>query len=586
MLALAGILTIISHRWKRRLVPLLRRSPTPRRPARGWIPSAVALLVLLARVAVAADIPADTSNYRALLRKLEPGDTLKLAPGTYPRLRIDGINGEPDAWITITGPPSGPPAVIQAAIHETIRADVIDINNSSYVAIENLRIDSRGIEGAFGIAAHGHDANVTHHIRVEGNVFVGQNGGQQTDAISTKTPTWGWIIRRNQILGAGTGLYLGESDGSMPFVEGVIENNLIKDTIGYNMQIKHQKYLPEVEGMPMGPTSTIIRHNVFIKSDQASPDGDRPNLLLGSLPFTGPGSLNSYEVYGNYFSGNHREALFQASGRVTVHDNIFVDGPYTYSALVLRKDDDPLKIAYIYNNTIYTSGRGIYFGSRAAIDDAVVGNLIFASTPFAGAIMRNVSNIVDIPANAHKYLTTPSFEIGSADFYPLKGQCVGIPIDLSMFHTDVAYAVDFNGVPKVRARGSVVFRGAYAGEAKNPGRPVQAALKESVNSTSEPAPVLVWITPASGQPGVTRRVSLTGMNFTPESTISVSGTGVSVANIKVDSATEMTATLTIASTAAAGVRDVLVSTAAGSSDPLAFRVTGRAARATQRTSQR
>jgi hypothetical protein len=48
----------------------------------------------------------------------------------------------------------------------------------------------------------------------------------------------------------------------------------------------------------------------------------------------------------------------------------------------------------------------------------------------------------------------------------------------------------------------------------------------------------------------------------------------------------MTATLTIASTAAAGVRDVLVSTAAGSSDPLAFRVTGRAARATQRTSQR
>jgi hypothetical protein len=76
------------------------------------------------------------------------------------------------------------------------------------------------------------------------------------------------------------------------------------------------------------------------------------------------------------------------------------------------------------------------------------------------------------------------------------------------------------------------------------------------------------------------------MNFTPESTISISGTGVSVANIKVDSATEMTATLTIASTAAAGVRDVLVSTAAGSSDPLAFRVTGRAARATQRTSQR
>jgi hypothetical protein len=140
MLALAGILTIVSHtgrRLGRRLricFALLLASPFPS----------------------AAEIAANPTNYRVLLRKLEPGDTLKLAAGTYPRLRIDGVNGEPDAWITISGPQSGPPAVIQAAIQETIRADVIDINNSSYLAIENLRIDSRGIEGAFGIAAHGH----------------------------------------------------------------------------------------------------------------------------------------------------------------------------------------------------------------------------------------------------------------------------------------------------------------------------------------------------------------------------------------------------------------------------------------------
>jgi len=66
--------------------------------------------------------------------------------------------------------------------------NTIEIVNSGYIAIENLRIDSLGIPGAFGISARGHEENVTHHIRVEGNTLVGQNGGQQTDGIATKTP--------------------------------------------------------------------------------------------------------------------------------------------------------------------------------------------------------------------------------------------------------------------------------------------------------------------------------------------------------------------------------------------------------------
>ena len=95
--------------------------------------------------------------------------------------------------------------------------NTVEILNSSYVSIENLHIDSRGIPGAFGISAMGHDENVTHHIRIDGNTLVGENSGQQTDGISTKTPTWGWIIRNNRILGAGTGVYLGDSDGTQPF---------------------------------------------------------------------------------------------------------------------------------------------------------------------------------------------------------------------------------------------------------------------------------------------------------------------------------------------------------------------------------
>src|SRR5258708_3559262 len=114
-------------------------------------------LLNVAHPAVAAVVSANPSNCRALLTTLKPGDTLNLAPGTYPRLNINGLNGAPDKWITITGPPSGPTAII---IGEP-EYNTVEILNSSYLAIENLRIDSRGIPGAFGISARYHEENLT-----------------------------------------------------------------------------------------------------------------------------------------------------------------------------------------------------------------------------------------------------------------------------------------------------------------------------------------------------------------------------------------------------------------------------------------
>jgi hypothetical protein len=419
------------------------------------------------------EIQANPSNYRARLRTLKPGDTVHLAAGKYPGLPITGLHGTPDAYITITGPEAGKPAIIVAGQY----SNTVEILNCSYVSIASLRIDSLGIEGAFGISAKDGPRNLTHDIRIEGNILVGQNGGQQTVGISTKTPTWGWVIRYNQILGAGTGLYLGNSDGSYPFVAGIIEHNLVKDTIGYDMEIKDQIALPEIEGMPAGPTSTIIRDNVFIKNDQPSPDGDRPNLLVGAFPNTGPGSENLYEIYGNYFLHNPREALFQGSGRFTLHDNIFVDGPRDYAAVVLTTQNFPLKVAHVYNNTVFTSERGIFFGSRAAVDDRVVGNLVFASTPISGPIAHQAGNVVDSVAHASDYVTSPSFLAGSMDFYPIDAKCRGPAIDLTPFQAEQAYNVDFNGASKVEAKGAIVFRGAYASEGANPGWHLEAGIK-------------------------------------------------------------------------------------------------------------
>lgn len=530
--------------------------------------SALFIVLFVVRLGAAAVIQADASNYRALLPTLKPGDTISLAAGQYPRLPITGMNGTESAWITIAGPSSGPPAVIVGAEgHNTV-----EIVNSSYVALENLRIDSRGIPGAFGISAKGGEENMTHHIRVEGNNLVGQMGGQQTDGISTKTPTWGWIIRSNRIIGAGTGLYLGAPDGTQPFVNGLIENNLISNTIGYNMEIKHQNFLPDIPDMPTGPTSTIIRNNVFIKDDQPSPDGDRPNVLVGAFPATGAGSLNTYQIYGNYFVHNHREALFQGSGRISLHDNIFVDGPAAYPAVVLRaqKQSGSLKVALVYNNTIYTRGGGIYFGTRAEVYDHVVGNLIFALTPISGQIMLQSDNIVDSVDKASTYVKSASFDLGSMDFYPLAGRCQAVPIDLSDFHTDTGYSVDFNDTPKVQAKGAVVYRGAYAGDGGNPGWQLRADVKPSIPPTTPPT--LVWLSPATGRPGSAVQIKLTGANFTMETTLAVTGPGIEASDVKIASATVIKATLRIASGAAPGLRGITVSTPSGISIPLNFRV--------------
>jgi MYXO-CTERM domain-containing protein len=430
---------------------------------------AVAVCALIApRVALGADVQADASSFKAMLPKLMPGDTMHLAAGTYPHFSISGLNGTSSSWITITGPASGSPATVEADAVPC--CNTIEITGSSFVAIEHLTIDGKNVDGAFGLSASG-TASPVHDIRVEGCTFLNHHGSQQHDAISTKTPTWGWIIRNNRISSVGTGLYLGNSTGDDPFIGGIIEGNLVENPIGYCMEIKFQKPRPTVAGMPTTASATLVRNNVFIKNDDPSPDGDRPNVLVGGFPDSGAGSTDRYEIYGNVFFHNPRESLLQVSGRVTVHDNIFIDAPG--SAILLQNHDLPLKLAYVYNNTIYAAGTGISFGSAASQGDGVIGNLVFAGTPIRGSIKTQKDNLFDSTANAAMYVKTPSTMLGAMDFYPIAGKCQGTTLDLSMMSQDVDYAVDFNGTPK----GELKFRGAYAGEGANPGWAIAGAIK-------------------------------------------------------------------------------------------------------------
>lgn len=417
------------------------------------------LSLAIAREARAADRNATPATFSAELARLAPGDTLHLSAGSYRHFTLNGLNGSASAWITITGPASGPPAIVEADPGPC--CNTIEIVDSSFVALRRLRIDGKNVDGAFGVSAK---SGVVHDIVLDSNEFVNHRGTQQNTAISTKVTTWGWVIRGNHIDGVGTGVYLGNSNGAAPFIGGLIEGNVIENPIGYCMQIKFQTPRTPVTGMPTAPTSTIIRRNVFVKNDDPSPDGDRPNVLVGGFPDTGPGSEDRYEIYGNVFVHNPRESLLQASGRVTIHDNLFVDAPGR-TAVMLQDHDLPLKQAFVYDNTIYAVGTGIQLRSRARQADAVVSNAIFADVGITGSINDQRENLVDSVAAAPGYVTRPSTARAAMDFYPLPGKCKGPAVDPAVFSKDTDFGLDFNGT----SRGRFEYRGAFAGEGKNPG---------------------------------------------------------------------------------------------------------------------
>ena len=420
----------------------------------------LSILLFSLTYATAATKHANPVTYRKALTELAAGDTLILEAGIYERgLPVSDCKGTPAAWITIQGPEIG-----TAEIRQPLPANCAELWQCAYLAIKKLTFQGTGVSGQFGISAKGGLENTIHHVLIEDCVISDFGTSQAAVGISTKTPTWNWIIRRNVVRRCGTGLYLGNSNGADPFIHGIIEHNLVHDPIGYCMEIKFQNPRPDRPDMPTKPGSTIIRHNVFIKNDTPSPDGDRPNVLVGGFPETGPGGDDLYEIYGNFFHHNPRESLLQASGRVTIHDNVFSDCPDSNAAAIrLFRHDLPVKRAHIYHNTIVTAGYGIRIADLPLESHAIVGNLIFAETPLlvSKAMTQVTANQVGNLAEASTHLRSPVTDLNKLDLSPKPGQCVSTPLDLSSFATDTAFDLDFNGMAKTNNR----HRGAYASPA-------------------------------------------------------------------------------------------------------------------------
>jgi hypothetical protein len=423
--------------------------------------------------AVGAIINADPSDYLIKLAQLKPGDTLLLASGNYGTktseaagLPIVGLNGTAAAPIVITGPETGErPVLLGRSTHNTIR-----LANASHVVVRRLEIDGRGHDG-FGVAVHG----PAHHITIEDNYFHGHGVDQSVVAISTSGgATWNWIIRRNLIVGAGTGMYLGSSTGGSPFVAGLIEHNVVRDTIGYNVQIKHQKsWSALLPGLPTAKSTTVIRHNVFSKSRNSSTGFNaRPNLLVGDCPPSGPGSTNGFAIYGNFFYRNPTESLFQGEGNIALYDNLMVTNGM---AARIQPHNGSVRDVRIFHNTVVAGGKGISLSAGAdGYTRRVLANAVFSvGTPISVVGGASIQNVIDTRANAAEYLSNPLAAVGSLDLYPKVAS--GLKrghIDLTGLHHYPDWNKDFNG----RLR-DPTYRGAYSGEGANSGWALGMAFK-------------------------------------------------------------------------------------------------------------
>jgi hypothetical protein len=397
-------------------------------------------------------------NYLARLRVLERGATVRLMPGEYRNgLPVQYLRGTAEAPITILGPETGPRAVFLARPgHNTV-----SIINSSYVTIRNVDLEGRNLR-VDGVKCEGH-ADWAHHITLDGLRVRGHGNNQQTVAISTKCPAWGWVIRNSVITGAGTGLYLGNSDGRAPFIDGIIEHNLIVDTIGYNLQIKHQQSRPSLPEMPEESSATIIRHNVFSKTSGESKEMARPNVLVGHWPPTGHGSNDRYLVYGNFFYQNKHESLFQGEGNIALYNNLFVND--SGDAIRIRAHNDKVRSISVFYNTIVAARAGIAL--FRGIDDPpfqqwAKGNAVFARTPLAG--LGYEGNLVGKYEEAINYLVEPSAAMGELNLLlGVHAKTRSGDVDEPRIHAFPDAVLDFDG----DIRKTVGF-GAYAFDKSQP----------------------------------------------------------------------------------------------------------------------
>jgi hypothetical protein len=255
----------------------------------------------------------------------------------------------------------------------------------------------------------------------------------------------------------------------------------VRDTIGYNLQIKHQVPWPTNVALPAEPTVTIIRHNVFSKHSNGARGADaRPNLLVGDVPVSGPGRDNRYEIYGNFLYQNPTEALFQGEGNLAFYANVLLnDGG---GGVTIQRHNGHVRDVHVFGNTIVTAGTGIAIvGGDPAHSQRVVANAVFASLPIRAP--EQEANVVGAQADASSHVVDVDAGDGRLDLRPKARALRANAIVAREWQVFTDWNRDFDG----QARDWRV-RGAYAGGSDVGRWPLQVAIKPSAERQDAGSP--------------------------------------------------------------------------------------------------
>ena len=423
---------------------------------RTWIRGDAIALFMASALAHAAVYEASPADYRESLELLRPGDTLRLAAGEYrDGLVLRGIAGAPGQPIVITGPKEGEPATFFARPgHNTV--SIID---SSHLEISNVVLEGNNIP-VDAVKAEG-TAAFAHHITLENLTIRGHGNNQQNVGISTKCPAWNWVIRGVTITGAGTGMYLGDSNGNAPFVAGLIERNLVVDSTGYNLQIKHQVARPDLPGMPAW---TQHHDHPPQRIREAEPATSRK--LRGRACWSGifrakaaaPRTTTRSMAISSIRIATRRCSRAKATSRCMRTSS---STTLPTASRIQPHNDVPRRIVIAYN-TVVARGAGIAMtlqegGPRYPRE--VSANAVFAQLPIAAAgAFRNLAAPLE---DAALYLTSPFASPPGLDLHPKANwtNTVSGPAPPRKPWPD--WGRDFDGRPRTAAT-----VGAYGGSAR------------------------------------------------------------------------------------------------------------------------
>jgi hypothetical protein len=400
-------------------------------------------------VGSARQLVATPADLRQVLSQLAPGTDVLLAPGDYRQgLVLRDVRGTPMQPIRFLALDALQPPKFYARPER----NTCSLTRCAYLHIVGLQFDGLGLVGSDAIKLEGEAGNWGHDILIEGCLMLGHGGSQQTVAINTKAPAWGWTIRANTILGAGTGMYFGSAQGEWPLVGATIVNNTVLDPVGYCIQIKHQTHRPKTTEFPLVPATyfnqvhqTVLKGNVLSKahSELSKTEGWRPNLLIGHLPLQGDGAQDRYLVHSNFFHDNSQEMLFQAEGRFALYNNLFANS--LGGAIAIQPHNDVPLDFVILHNTVFAHDAGIRIRTSALRPPqraVVAGNFVCAAMPYRGetrgSLVVRARGYRQWPIRAGDALVAPSEVLEAAE-------------DTAHWMSELPEALfDFQGKPRVR----------------------------------------------------------------------------------------------------------------------------------------